>query len=287
MLGSVTWRGRAQSWWPVVALLSSAVALFGGWDAAAKTPGATYCYKAICHRVMTLPETALAVGRIEIVQATYYGAPEHDPYNPRLETSSGELFDPEKADNVASPVYPDGTRLLIWNPVTGTAAIARVNNAGPYMGERLLDVSQMLAEKLGFLKRGVATLQVVVLKAPTDEEARFKLGRRYEAVPGIIGKFQNIAMATRAAPYPVARVNLRPAAPAVVARPQVAGWSTTVVHVAASGGVPVVPGRVSVVAAPVLAAPIAALPSPPMALGVQVLGSRSGPAKPCEQIGWC
>ena len=65
----------------------------------------------------------------------------------------GRGVPPGQADNAASPIYPDGTTLLLWHPQTQEAAVVRVNNAGPYWGERKLDVSRATAEKLGFKGR--------------------------------------------------------------------------------------------------------------------------------------
>ena len=106
--------------------------------AAAKLPGVVHCYNDICHRVRTVEETAARRGLVEPVVASFYDLPEHDKFNPSLETSSGTRFDPNADDNAASPIHPDGTVLLLWSPVTHGAAIVRVNNAGPYFPGRTL-----------------------------------------------------------------------------------------------------------------------------------------------------
>ncbi|MBS0244373.1 MAG: hypothetical protein JSS20_19555 [Proteobacteria bacterium] len=167
--------------------------------ATAKSPGAEHCYNGICHRVKTISETAAAIGAVERVITSFYGSPDEDAYNPRSETSSGEAFDPKRADNVASPIWPDGTVLLLRNPATAVAAVVRVNNAGPYWPSRKLDASEALAGSLGFRSAGVAKLEAMVLKAPTEEEAAHRHNRRYPTLPGIIGKFESIEQAAQAA----------------------------------------------------------------------------------------
>ena len=139
----------------------------------AKTPGAQYCFRGICHRVKTIAETRARIGKTETVQASYYDDAARDRFNPSNLTSSGELFRASLADNAASPIYPDGTKLLVWHPATKQAAVVRINNAGPYFGRRLIDLSRAAAEKLGFVRRGVATVQVRVIEAPTpaDQES--------------------------------------------------------------------------------------------------------------------
>ncbi len=163
--------------------------------AEAKIPGKTHCYFGICHRVKTLAETERLVGSKTIVQASYYDDCKVDRFNPCALTSSGEVFRPHRPDNAASPIYPDGTTLLLWNPKSGSAAVVRVNSAGPYHGKRTLDVSRATAEKLGFKRAGVAQLHVQVLSAPTEAESRYKKHRTYAAVPGPIGNFDSIELA--------------------------------------------------------------------------------------------
>jgi rare lipoprotein A len=163
--------------------------------AEAKIPGKTHCYFGICHRVKTLPETERLVGTRSLVHASFYDDCKVDRFNPCTLTSSGEVFKPDRPDNAASPIYPDGTKLLVWHPKTKLAAVVRVNSAGPYHGKRTLDVSRATAEKLGFRRSGVAQLHVQVLSAPTAAESRYKKHRTYAAVPGPIGKFESFELA--------------------------------------------------------------------------------------------
>ncbi len=173
--------------------LSTTLGLFVHADVAyAKTPGSTYCFYGRCHRVKTLSEMHALVGKDVSLHSSHYDSCHRDRYNPCGLTSSGEPFFADQADNAASPIYPDGTKLLVWSAQSKEAAVLRVNNAGPYWGNRKLDVSRALARKLGFEHRGVAKLQVRVLSAPTKAEARYKRNRRYAKVHGPIGKFASL-----------------------------------------------------------------------------------------------
>ena len=163
--------------------------------AQAKTPGKTYCFNGICHRVNTIPEMVSLVGRNLKLNTSFYDDCKRDRFNPCGLTSSGEVFRPNDADNAASPIYPNGTVLLLRNPSNGSSAVVRVNNAGPYWRKRKLDVSRATADKLGFKKRGVADLEVRVVAAPTVAEARYKKNRRYAKVAGPIGQFASIDQA--------------------------------------------------------------------------------------------
>lgn len=160
--------------------------------AEAKTPGSTYCYSGTCHRVMTIAETRALEGVEESIVASHYDDCSHDSYNPCGLTSSGEKFHPDRPDNAASPIYPDGTMLLVWNPETERALVVRVNNAGPYWGDRKLDLSRAAAEKLGFDGKGVANVRVRVIKAPEPEEATYVANRNYPPVPGDIGEYGSL-----------------------------------------------------------------------------------------------
>jgi rare lipoprotein A len=180
--------------------------------ASAKVPGHTYCFNGICHRVQTLAETSAQIGQIGSLSTSHYDDCSKDRFNPCGLTSSGTRFRPDKPDNAASPHYPNGTVVLVWNPPTRKAAVLRIDNAGPYYGKRKLDVSRAAAEALGFAKRGVATLQVEVLSAPTKAEATYKRNRIYAAVPGDLGVHASIkdaqvryaALVAPAAPVQVA-----------------------------------------------------------------------------------
>ncbi len=177
-------------------LSTAAIALVPGTTSVeAKILGGTHCYFGICHRVKTIAETQKLVGVKTTVKASFYDDCKVDRFNPCTLTSSGEVFKPGRPDNAASPIYPDGTKLMVWNPKTKSAAIVRVNSAGPYHTNRTLDVSRATAERLGFQNAGVASLHVQVIEAPTAAEARYKKHRTYAAVPGPIGKFQSFELA--------------------------------------------------------------------------------------------
>jgi len=160
--------------------------------AEAKTPGSTYCYYGVCHRVKTIEETKALVGVEQTIVASHYDDCNADRYNPCGLTSSGEKFHPDRPDNAASPIYPDGTTLLVWSPETERALVVRINNAGPYWGDRTLDLSRAAAEKLGFEGKGVATLKARIIKAPDPEEATYVANRNYRPVPGDIGEYPSL-----------------------------------------------------------------------------------------------
>jgi len=165
----------------------------------AKSPGSRYCFHGYCYRVGTLAQTNTLVGWRGYVLASYYDSCHNDRLNPCGLTSSGAVFRADLPDNAASPLLPDGTVILAYNPKTGDASVLRINNAGPYSGKRKLDVSRAAAEKLGFSKQGVASLVITVLQSPTRAEASYVKRRVYPKVPGYLGKFANVDIALETA----------------------------------------------------------------------------------------
>jgi rare lipoprotein A len=135
-------------------------------EAIAKKPGSTYCFNDVCHRVQTIAEADALVGQEETVRASFYDDCKVDPGNPCTKLSSGEELRADLPDNAASPVYPNGTVLVLSNPKNDTQARVRINNSGPYVKGRLLDVSRATAQQLGFLDAGVVELRVKVVSTP-------------------------------------------------------------------------------------------------------------------------
>ena len=85
----------------------------------------------------------------------------------------------------------------MWSPDNKRALVVRVNNAGPYWGNRTLDLSRAAAEKLGFEGEGVAKLKVRVIKAPEVAETKYVKNRNYDPVPGDIGQYASLDDAQR------------------------------------------------------------------------------------------
>lgn len=194
----------------VMALIVAGVA-----PCSAKTPGKTYCFYGVCHKVLTLEATGRAVGVLQTVTASFYGDAKEDLANPSNATSSGAMLKANAPDNAASPILPNGTVVLLWNPKNGQAATARINNSGPYHGKRTLDVSKGLARALGFIGSGGADLKMLVVSPPTHEEAQYRRGRNYEPVQGPIGTFESpmLALATLKGPVRVASLAAESALP--------------------------------------------------------------------------
>jgi rare lipoprotein A len=87
-------------------------------------------------------------------QASWYGPTFHGQ-----RTSSGEVFD-ETALTAAHPTLPIPSLVQVTNLENGREVIVRVNDRGPFVGERLIDMSRGAAQALGFEQAGQARVNV-------------------------------------------------------------------------------------------------------------------------------
>jgi rare lipoprotein A len=95
--------------------------------------------------------------------ASWYG----DDFHGRL-TANGEVFDMASL-SAAHPTLPLPCYARVTNLVNGRSLIVRVNDRGPYHGNRLIDVSNKAAELLEFKRSGVARVRVeYVGRAPLE-----------------------------------------------------------------------------------------------------------------------
>lgn len=78
-------------------------------------------------------------------------------------TADGTIYNPSEL-TVASPNLPFGTAVRLTNLGNHKRIRATVNDRGPYVRGRCIDVSRGVATHLGFIKQGTARILVEVLK---------------------------------------------------------------------------------------------------------------------------
>jgi rare lipoprotein A len=83
-------------------------------------------------------------------------------YTEGTQTASGEKFDTHEL-TAAHPTLPFGTRLRVTNVATGRSVTVRVNDRGPFVRGRAVDVSYAAAETLGMVGKGVAKVKLDVV----------------------------------------------------------------------------------------------------------------------------
>jgi rare lipoprotein A len=80
-------------------------------------------------------------------------------YNRGQITANGEKFDPGEL-TAAHRTLPFGTRLRVTNIATGHSVTVRINDRGPFIPGRVVDLSQSAAETLRIVDRGVAKVRL-------------------------------------------------------------------------------------------------------------------------------
>lgn len=98
-----------------------------------------------------------AVTPIEGGVASYYGR----RFNGRR-TANGEVFDMH-AMTAAHRTLPFGTKVRVTNPANGHSVTVRINDRGPFHGNRVIDVSRAAATELGLIGPGRGTVELAVV----------------------------------------------------------------------------------------------------------------------------
>ncbi|MEK9278059.1 septal ring lytic transglycosylase RlpA family protein [Bradyrhizobium sp. ISRA442] len=78
------------------------------------------------------------------------------------ETASGEKYDKNEL-TAAHPTLPFGTRLRVTDVSSGRSVTVRVNDRGPYVRGRVVDVSHSAAEALGMVDKGIVNVRLDVV----------------------------------------------------------------------------------------------------------------------------
>jgi rare lipoprotein A len=100
--------------------------------------------------------------------ASYYA----EPYNGR-KTASGEIFDTYNAMTAAHKTLPFNTVVRVKNLNNGEEVDVRINDRGPFVKGRVIDLSLLAAKEIGLDRAGVAPVKLKVLKdgSPTTKPA--------------------------------------------------------------------------------------------------------------------
>jgi peptidoglycan lytic transglycosylase len=84
-------------------------------------------------------------------------------YTEEQQTASGEKFDTNDL-TAAHPTLPFGTRLRVTNVATGRSVTVRINDRGPYVPGRVVDVSYSAADALGMVESGITKVKLDVVQ---------------------------------------------------------------------------------------------------------------------------
>jgi len=139
----------------VAALLPVVVLLFTG---CASTPRAK--------RTIAVPSTRSTPAKTIVGIASYYGKEYHG-----RTTASGEIFDMTKL-TAAHRSLPFGINVRVTNLSNNHSVIVRVNDRGPFIAGRIIDLSLAAAQRLGMITAGLARVSVEPVESGTVETSR-------------------------------------------------------------------------------------------------------------------
>jgi len=90
----------------------------------------------------------------EVGMASYYSAAFHNG-----RTASGERYS-KYAMTAAHPTLPFGTKVRVTHLGNGRHVVVRINDRGPFVKGRIIDLSYAAARKLGMIRDGVAKVRI-------------------------------------------------------------------------------------------------------------------------------
>ncbi len=120
----------------------------------------------------SVPETKIEKMDSRWVQygiASWYGGEFHG-----RPTSSGEVYDMNQL-TCAHNTLPLGTTVMVTNLENGRSLELKVNDRGPFVKERIIDVSYAAAQMLGMWAKGTAPVKVEVVNLASEPVLRFTL----------------------------------------------------------------------------------------------------------------
>jgi rare lipoprotein A len=91
--------------------------------------------------------------------ASYYA----EPYHGRR-TANGEVFDTYKAMTAAHRTLPFNTLVRVTNKTSGGSVEVRINDRGPFIDGRVIDLSLLAAQKLEMVRAGIVSVKLEILK---------------------------------------------------------------------------------------------------------------------------
>jgi rare lipoprotein A len=102
-------------------------------------------------------------GKARKGEASYYG---HRFYKKKM--ADGTKMNPQ-SNAAASKTLPLGTKAQVTNLENGKSDVVEVRDRGPYVKDRIVDVSPKTADKLGLKKDGTAPVEVKPIEVPQPD----------------------------------------------------------------------------------------------------------------------
>ncbi|MBI4473392.1 MAG: septal ring lytic transglycosylase RlpA family protein [Acidobacteria bacterium] len=134
--------------------------------------------------VVSVPGSTPAVSASELEGlASYYA----EPYHGRR-TANGETFDTYRAMTAAHRTLPFNTVVRVKNKNNGREVEVRINDRGPFIDGRVIDLSLIAARELDMVRAGVVPVRLEIVKAGAVQTGRLGTTPLYAVQ---VGAFEN------------------------------------------------------------------------------------------------
>lgn len=107
-----------------------------------------------------LPATRSEPGVVQRGIASFY----HDSLHGRR-TASGQVYNKDEM-SAAHRTLPLGTKVRVTDVASGRSILVRINDRGPFVRGRIIDLSRRAASELKLIRRGIAPVKVEVVSLP-------------------------------------------------------------------------------------------------------------------------
>ena len=121
-----------------------------------------YVFCLLSFFILSLPVTVFAQqkGDTEQGTASWYGSKYHGK-----KTSSGERYN-KMALTAAHPTLPFNSKVKVTNTRNNKSVVVRINDRGPFVGNRIIDISETAARRIEIVQSGTGQVLVEILDVP-------------------------------------------------------------------------------------------------------------------------
>ena len=110
------------------------------------------------------PVTKRPTATVFTGKASWYGDAHHGK-----KTASGEAYDMEEM-TAAHRSLPFGTRVRVTNLANGKSVVVRINDRGPFVSGRVIDLTRGAARELGMIEEGVADVRLTIVDGAGSQQ---------------------------------------------------------------------------------------------------------------------
>jgi rare lipoprotein A len=107
-------------------------------------------------------------------------------------TANGEIFDTNEI-SAAHKTLPFGTIVRVTNMENGRHVDVRINDRGPYVEGRIIDLSKAAAEEIDILQQGIAPVSLEILHSPDTPESAYRRIEDAQYLSFQLGAFSSVA----------------------------------------------------------------------------------------------